>query len=154
MAEFQFRLEPVLRQRAAKEVSAEQALARAHNDYNRRLTLLEDTRQRLEETAAPAGKSESELDIFEVMHLSFYRTSLSAKISDQEKGVRKAGLMVEDKRNEAIQVRQDRQVMEKLRDKHLQNYRREAALREQKEVDELALYAHLRRVKQLRPRPV
>lgn len=137
----------MLRQREAKEVSAEQALALAHSEYNRRLTLLEDTRQRLKEASTPAEKSE--MDVFEVMHLSFYRASLSKKISSQEVSVKKAGLMVENKRNEAIQARQDRQVMEKLKDKHLQNYRREAEVREQKEVDELALYAHLRRNKKI-----
>lgn len=89
------------------------------------------------------------MDVFEVMHLSFYRASLSKKISSQEVSVKKAGLMVENKRSEAIQARQDRQVMEKLKDKHLQNYRREAEVREQKEVDELALYAHLRRNKKI-----
>lgn len=142
----------MLRQRAAKADAAEQALALAHNEHNRRLTLLEDTRKCLE--AACTVTEKNELDVFEGLHLSFYRTSLSEKINGQEKDVSEAGLLVENRRNEAVQARQERQVMEKLKDRHLQNHRREAAAREQKEVDELALYTHPRRVKQLQPRPV
>lgn len=109
--------------------------------------MLEDTRQRLEEACTQA--EEIGLDIFEVLHKSFYRTSLSVKINDQEEDVKKAGHTVDNKRHEAIQARQDRQVIEKLKDKHLLDFRREAEVREQKEVDELALYAHQRRNKRI-----
>jgi len=105
--------------------------------------LLEDTRQRLEVVFTVTEKKE--LDIFEGLHLAFYRTSLNKKINGQQIDVSKAWLLVEDKRNEAVRARQERQAIEKLKDKDLKNYRREAKAREQKEVDELALYAHLRR---------
>jgi flagellar FliJ protein len=132
----------VLQHRAAKEVSAEQALALARHEYNRRLTLLEDTRQRLE---AAFDAVEKEMDVLDVMHQSFYRASLNKKIYMQEKGVSEASLVVENKRNAAVQARQERQVIEMLKDKHLMTYKREAAAREQKEVDELALYSYQRR---------
>lgn len=111
--------------------------------------MLEDTRQRLEVAFTAAEKNE--MDVFEGLHLSFYRAALSEKINCQQIDVSKACLMVEDKRNEAVRARQERQVIEKIKDKDLKNYRREAEAREQKEVDELALYAHLRRKRQLQP---
>ena len=137
----------MLKQRAAKAVAAEQALALAHNEYNQRLTLLENTRQRLEVSLEVAKKNE--LDFFEVRQLSFYRTSLNKKIDDQKKDVSQAGRMVEHKRDEAVQARQARQVLEKLKEQYLQNYRRELANREQKEIDELSLNAYQRRIRQL-----
>jgi len=136
----------VLQHRAAKEVSAEQALAVAHHEYNRRLALLENTRQRLE---AAFEVEEADVDVLGVEYLSFYRASLSKKISVQENDVSNAGLVVENKRHAAVQARQERQVIETLKDKHLMNYKRETAAREQKEVDELALYAHQRQEKQI-----
>lgn len=138
----------MLKHREAKEVSAEQALALAHSEYNRRLTMLENTRRQLEETLKTAGKSD--LDVFEVMHLSFYRTSLSQKINSREQEVAEARRRLDFKRSEAVQARQDRQIIEKIKDKDLTDYKREVEVREQKESDELALYAHLRRIRQAR----
>lgn len=132
----------MLRQRAEKEEAAEQALAMAHNEYNRRLDLLQDTRQRLEAAFTVADKNQ--LDVLEVMNFSLYRTSLTKKISSQERDVREAGLVVEYRRGEAVRARQELQVMEKLKDKQYEIYKSEEAAREQKEVDELALYAYQR----------
>lgn len=113
------------------------------------MTLLENTRQHLEAVLTVAEKNK--MDVFEEMHLSFYQTSLIKKINDQEKDVSTAALIVDNRRNEAVQARQERQVVEKLKEKDLQNYKREVNAREQKEVDELALYAYLRRKKQFQP---
>lgn len=144
MAKFKFHLEPVLLQRTAKENAAEQALALANNEYDKRRLLLENTKQRMEQVLSPG---ERKLDVFETMHLSFYRASLREKIISQKKDVSYAALTVERRRKETVQARQDRQVIEKLKDKRLQEYRREEELREQRIVDELALYTHLRLLK-------
>ncbi|OPY57454.1 MAG: Flagellar FliJ protein [Pelotomaculum sp. PtaU1.Bin035] len=137
----------MLQQRAAKEVSAEQALGQARNEYNRRMALLEDSRRRLD--AVLSNASVNEVDVFEVMYLSLYRMSLSGKIDSQENDVNEAGLLVEDKRGEAIQARQERQVIEKLKDKRMREYMRESAMKEQKEVDEQALYTYQRRMSRI-----
>lgn len=141
MAKFSFHLEPVLRHRAEKASTAEQALAMAHNEYHRRLSILENTRQRLEDAY---NLVEEEKDPLDVVYLSYYRASLSTKIDAQEHEARIAEKTVERKRNVAIKARQDRQVMEKLKDKHYSNYQFEESMREQKEIDELALYAYMR----------
>lgn len=134
----------MLRQRSKKEATAEQALALANKEYSRCKNLLEDTRQRLDLTCQGSLEG-SRLDLFEAAHLSYYRESLSEKINCQEKVVGQAGLLVENRRSEAVQARQERQVVEKLREVHLQAFRRQEAAREQNETDELALYAYLKR---------
>lgn len=141
MAKFIFRLEPVLKHRSEKATSAEQALALAHHEYHRRLDILEGTRQRLEDTYEAAEEAEDPLD---VVYLSYYRASLNIKINAQKHEAVLAEKAVERKRSVAIKARQDRQIMEKLKDKHYMDYRCEEATREQKEIDELALYAYLR----------
>jgi len=143
VAGFKFRLEPVLRQRAEKEARAEQALAVARNEYEKRLCLLEETRQRLETVSLGAGLDE--MNVLEEMHLSFYRVSLNRKIKSQEQSVKQAGANVDKKRGAAVTARQEKQMMEKLREKHLYRHLREEAGREQKETDELSLYAHQRK---------
>ncbi|MCL6635888.1 MAG: flagellar export protein FliJ [Peptococcaceae bacterium] len=148
MPRFRFRLEPVLEQRRAREDAAEQALALARNEYRRCKALLEDTRRRLAEATAGAAARRG-LDIFEEMHLCFYRTSLRKKADRQERDVAGAGRALEERRNQAVQARRERQVIERLKEKHLEVFRREEAAREQKLVDELALYAHLRLARQL-----
>ncbi|OPX88930.1 MAG: Flagellar FliJ protein [Pelotomaculum sp. PtaB.Bin117] len=115
----------------------------AHHEYNRRLAMLEDTRQRLE---AAFDVAEEDVDVLGAAYLSFYRASLNTKIDIQKKAVDNASLVVEGKRNAAVQARQERQVIEMLKDKCYMNYKREVAAMEQKEIDELALYAHQRRM--------
>lgn len=139
----------MLKQRVDRELATEQALAAALKEYNLRLTLLENSRQQLEEALEVAQKSE--LDLFEARQLSLYRTYLDDKIKLQEKDVNNAGLIVEHKRDKVVQARQERQAIEKLKDQHLQIYLREMADREQKEVDELSLNAYQRRIRQLQP---
>lgn len=78
------------------------------------------------------------------MHLSVYRESLSEKIVLQKEEVCRAAKAVEDSRSKAVQARQDRQVIEKIRDKHLCRHMREEEAREQKLIDEMSLYSHFR----------
>lgn len=143
MAGFRFRLEPVLRQRAEKEARAEQALAVARNEYEKHLGLLEETRQRLETVSLGAGPEA--MNVLEEMHLAYYRVSLHRKIKTQEQNVKRAGINVDKKRGAAVAARQEKQVMERLREKQLDRHLREEADREQKATDELALYAHQRK---------
>ncbi len=145
MAKFQFRLEPVLRQREAREDAAEQALALTRKEYNRRLNLLQNTRLRLEKAFTPGEVKE--LDLVEAMHVSFYRASLKEKICSQERDVCEAEDLVEGSRKEAVQARQERQIIEKVKEKSLNNFRRSEDAREQKLADELSMYSYLRSVK-------
>jgi len=141
MARFKFQLEPVLLQRAAREEAAEQALALANNEYNNRCSVLNNTMRRLEQALT---RDEEKIDVFEYMHLNFYRESLREKIISQGEGVNDAANTVEHSRQAAVQARQERQAIEKLKEKHLQRHKREEEAREQKLVDEMALYSHFR----------
>ncbi len=146
MAKFQFHLETVLQRREERENAAEQALAMARNEYNRRLALLEDTKESLENAYSISTRN-SDAGFFDVISLSFYRTSLAKKVNNREKDVKTAGMIVDNRRREAIQARQDRQILENLKDKQRQSFMREENAREQKLADELASYMFYRREK-------
>jgi flagellar export protein FliJ len=134
----------VLKQRADREVAAEQALALARKEYNKRLSLLENTRLRLEELEVV---DINKLDFFDVRQLTYYRGVLSERIRAQENDVKNTALIVEQKRGGVVKARQERQAIEKLKEQYLQNYKREMADRERKEVDELSLNVYQRRIK-------
>lgn len=106
------------------------------------MAVLAHTEKCLEQSLTP--NKGADIDVFAEMHLSFYRESLSEKITGQKEDVNRAAQEVEDTRKKAVQARQDRQAIEKIKDKHLYNYHRAEEAREQKLVDEMALYSHFR----------
>jgi len=142
MGKFNFRLQAVLEVRAKKEEAAQRALARAWREYRRLLHGLNETKRRLEEASAPAG---GVLDVTEQQHLALYRGALAERLRLQEKAVRAAAAAVEAKRREAVRARQERQVIEKVKEKRYGEFLREEAAAEAKINDELALYSFMRR---------
>jgi flagellar export protein FliJ len=134
----------VLKQRADREVAAEQALALARKEYNKCLSLLENTRLRLKELEVIEI---NKLNFFDVRQLTYYRGFLSERIKAQENDVKNAALVVEQKLGGVVKARQERQAIEKLKEHYLQRYKREMADRERKEVDELSLNVYQRRIK-------
>jgi flagellar export protein FliJ len=134
----------VLKQRADREVAAEQALALARKEYNKCLSLLENTRLRLKELEVIEI---NKLNFFDVRQLTYYRGFLSERIKAQENDVNNAALVVEQKLGGVVKARQERQAIEKLKEHYLQRCKREMADRERKEVDELSLNVYQRRIK-------
>ncbi len=104
--------------------------------------MLANTEKHLEQSLDKANGAG--IDVFNEMHLDLYRQSLTEKIAGQKEDADRAAEAVEDSRKKAVKARQDRQAIEKIKDKHLDIFRREEAAREQKAVDEMALYSHFR----------
>lgn len=142
MGRFDFRLQAVLEVRAKKEEAAQRALAGARREYQRLLYGLNETKRRLEEVSVPAGGA---LDVNEQQHLALYRWNLAERARLQEKAVLAAAAAVEAKRQEAVRAKQERQVIEKVKEKRYTDFLREEAAAEAKVNDELALYSFMRR---------
>ncbi|MGI6491254.1 MAG: hypothetical protein GX949_07065 [Peptococcaceae bacterium] len=136
-----------MQQRVDRENAAEQALALARQEYNQRMMLLEQTKEQLQLLWQDTGQMKQ--NFFEIFQHSFYGAALKNKISRQESDVQEAGLAVEQKREEAVQARVERQVLDTLKDKHLQDYKRMLENMEQKEVDELSRNIYMQRLRQL-----
>ncbi len=141
MGVFNFRLKTVLQVRAEKEAAAEAALARARREHERLLNRLNETKRQLEEVSVPAG---GVLDVLEQQHLALYRSALAARVRQQEKAVLAAAAAVEAKRREAVRARQERQAIEKIKEKRYSDFLREETSAEMKVNDELSLYSFLR----------
>lgn len=128
----------------AREEEAEQALALARRDYNRRRAALEDARMRLESALNRDGNfnhlkhGKRASDPAAGIHFYLYLEKLKRDILHLTEGLERAGRKVEKKREQLIKARQECKILEKLKEKQLQAFRMHELALEQKEQDELA----------------
>lgn len=133
MKKFQFTLEPVLQQRAKKEQEALVVKARADMLYQERLQALEQTEQTLNQslnayTHNPMGE----------LHRIMYQEHLRCKISQQAQLVQQAKQKADQAWQASMTARQERMVMEKLKERRLEEHRYTNQVLEAKETDEMA----------------
>lgn len=140
MTGFNFRLEPVLKQREKREQEAVQARARAHKEYLRQLEKLEAIRQNLEEVMETGTVTDS----FDAVNALMYREYLKAKAAQQEQKVSKASQNLEKYRREAVEAHKQKLILEKLKQNEYAKYMQELNKAEQKVNDELATQLSIR----------
>lgn len=140
MTEFNFRLEPVLKQREKREQEAVQARARAHKEYLRQLEKLEAIRQNLEEVMETGTVTDS----FDAVNALIYREYLKAKAAQQEQKVSKASQNLEKYRRETIEAHKQKLILEKLKQNEYAKYMQKLNKIEQKINDELATQLSIR----------
>jgi len=143
MLKFTFRLEPVLKHRMTQEEEAVLVLARAQQEYICRQQEFLKTDARLQEalTPAPAGK----LDLMTGLNMSLYREFLIDTRNRQQKEANEANATLEQCRRVTVQKRQDRLVLEKLKQRKYEAYRAEVNSLEQKELDEQGVQLAIRK---------
>lgn len=137
MARFVFRLEPVLKCRAAMEEQSIQALAHAQRvkeEHEETLKLAADEyRESLEE----GGETLSELQQWAV-----YRDLLREKVKLKAKSLSEAAEKVDRCRSALISARRDRLTVEKVRERRYATFLEEEGSKERRHYDELSLLAY------------
>ena len=147
MAKFQFRFEPVLRQRQAAEDHCQRELAlllRQRMILQSQLTSMQRT----------IGDSKRNLADGLVATVDLHRVSQFARYSGQETQrarqivVRMSGLekQIEQAREQLLDATGARRTMELLRDRHHEKWRTQQQRRETIAMDELALQQYIRTV--------
>jgi len=134
MLKFTFRLEPVLKHRTTQEEEAVLVFARAQQEYICRQRDLLKTDARLQETLTPAPSGK--LDLMTDLNMSLYREFLIDTRNRQQKEADEANATLEQCRRVTVQKRQDRLVLEKLKQRKYEAYQAEVNSLEQKELDE------------------
>lgn len=134
MQKFQFRLEPVLKLREAREKQAALEQARALEDYNRKLRHLDEARDNLER----AMQLDNLVDPFDLYNKLFYCNAMTQEVEKRETMFFHAGKMLQHCRKKLVQVMQEKSVMENLKEKQLNTYKACLARQQQKEIDEMA----------------
>ena len=146
---FKFRFARLKSVRELEEDLAKQRLALALLEEQRQVERLNQAR--LEEDMALHNFSE--LGSCEVLDLELSSRNchdMSRKTMVQQGVYEKAVLQVEDDRHELVARMKKAKILQSLYDRHHEAYKAEAALAEQKVLDELGGIQHLRRVQTVR----
>jgi flagellar FliJ protein len=141
MEKFNFRLEPVLKERERKEQQTALAQVKAHQEYLRRMEELEATMSH-EEQLMETGIGN---DSFDAMNKLMYLNVLRSKITKQKKRVNDQQQTLEECRNNAIQARKEKLILEKLKQNQYTSFRQQQNKIEQKENDEFATLMSMRK---------
>ncbi len=139
MRKFSFRLEPVLKQRAAAEERAALEQARAQEEYNCRYASYREAREKLARVAQDAAAE----DLFDFVNKMSYCSYMHGEVKKREEMVHSARRKLENCRHKLVQAMQERSVLEKLREKQLNFYNLAAKRSEQKETDEIAIQRYV-----------
>lgn len=135
MKKFQFQLEQVLQQRIEQEEQALHEKAKAQQECQRCQDILQDFNEKLDRTI---DFSKSITKPEEQMHMLMYRDQLQSNIERQVRLVQRAEELLQMCINAMVKARQERMVLEKLKEKQYHSFLKHQDYMEQKEVDELA----------------
>lgn len=141
MQKFKFRLEQVLQQKISLEEQALMEQSKAQLECSRCEKELADTEEKLEEMYQRGACS---LKPDELMHQLMFREQLQLLKEKQTRNLQRANEILQLRRDAAIHARQERMVLEKLKEKKLLEYQELQLLVEQKEIDELATVSFVR----------
>ncbi|MCL5780228.1 flagellar export protein FliJ [Desulforamulus profundi] len=142
MKKFQFRLEQVLQQKITREEQALLEQVKAQQECSRCEQELLTTKQKLEETLY---YSQRVMEPGEQMQTLMYREHLLLTIDRQNRSLRRAQDIFRLRKDTAIAARQERMVLEKLKEKQFGEYKELEIYLEQKEIDELATLGYSRK---------
>ncbi|MDA8210603.1 MAG: flagellar export protein FliJ [Clostridia bacterium] len=142
MKKFQFRLEQVLQQKITREEQALLEQVKAQQECSRCEQVLLTTKQKLEETL---HYSQRVMEPGEQMQTLMYREHLLLTIDRQNRSLGRAQDIFRLRKDTAIAARQERMVLEKLKEKQFGEYKELEIYLEQKEIDELATLGYSRK---------
>ena len=142
MKGFRFGLEPVLEQRKTKEEEALLGQAKALQECFKCQQDLDQTNQKLVEAFDYAG---SLLKPEEQLQSLIYREHLQQTAQRQQKHLQRAEEIFDLRRQDTTKARQERMILEKLKEKQLTDFQTRLLFLEQKETDEMATVRYRRK---------
>lgn len=143
MSKFIYRMQNILnlKYKLEEQAKAEFAVARKHLDMEQeKLDMLYRRKEAYEEEGR--GLREDSLNVRDILDNRNAISQMKEFIELQKLEVSKAEAQLEEKRQKLQEVRQERKVQEKLREKAFEAFVKEENSRESKEVDELTSYTY------------
>lgn len=147
MQRFQFRLETLLKFRKIQKEQAQIKFSEALNKLHTEQELLLDLENKLAESmdALRSRQQEQKLLTLETLKVfSNYFDKIKSDIIVQDKKVTEADVYCKECLAALEQTVKDSKLVEKLREKRLQQYQAEALHEEQKNIDEMAMQIYIR----------
>ena len=140
MKQFEFRLQKVMETTRAREELQKKELARALADLDRNETLLDQMLDHLEQEVEQfAGiRKKGAIKVSTLAQYASYTDSLLAKIGRQRQEIEKLAKLADEHRDKLIEITRDKKILEKLKEKRFEEYRRKLRQVEQKFMDEIS----------------
>lgn len=141
MARFKFKLQAVLENRKFLEENAENELALAQSELAKRQKVLEECRNEIKELKRAQKKklSGGALNVNELVSLLEYSSVLSIRETNLIETIKQAELEVESRKEALIIARQNREALDKIREREHIKWRKSQLKAEQKLLDEMAI---------------
>ena len=137
MARFKFRLEQVLKYRSQLEDQARMVFAQARAELAAQAEKLARLRKNLDSQESMPYQSAQEY----WLRGNFIR-SLREDIAEAEIALQRLELLVERRRHEMVKASQERQLLDKLKEKQAERHAHEQEIKEQNNLDEIASIRH------------
>ena len=137
MARFKFRLEQVLKYRSQLEDQASLAFGQARSALAAQAEKLKQLEKNLESQESMPYRSAQEY----WLRGNFIR-SLREDIAEAELARQRLELLVERRRHEMVKASQERQLLDKLKEKQAERHAHEQKIKEQNNLDEIASIRH------------
>ncbi len=143
MAKFVYRMQNILNIKQKLEEQARMVFSLANQKYQEQQQILQDyVIRRMGYEKHLKENMEGKLDLSELSHARNQVDSMKIIIRRQMMEVHKAQKELEDARQRLNEVMQERKIQEKLREKAFDEFKKELAVSENKEIDELVSYTY------------
>ena len=143
MRSFRYSMESVLDYRKNIEEDEKQKFSQLQREYITQDSILKDVEEKSKKAKDSLFKGKQ--DTIGLKKLQQYIEFLSQRIQLQKQSLEQLKLDLDGKREEMVFAQRDRKIIEKHKEKSFDQYRNKMEHLEQKNIDELALYVHMRR---------
>ena len=141
MAKFVYRMQNILDIKLKLETQAQMVFAEANPKYMKEQKILQEyLMRRIGYEKKLKEAMDGTIDVQAVTNARADLNAMKTLVRRQMMEVHKAELQLEDARRALNEVMQERKVQEKLREKAFEQFKRELAMQENKEIDELVSY--------------
>ena len=140
MKQFEFRLQKVMETTRAREELQKKELAVALGELARGEALLEQMIGRLEEELERfrGRRGTGSVKVSTFVQYASYTDGLLSEINRQRGEIEKLARLADEHREKLIEITRDKKILEKLKEKRFEEYRRKLRQVEQKFMDEIS----------------
>lgn len=144
MKQFEFKLQKVMETTKTREELRKRELAKALVVFAQNESLLEAMLDRLEEQIEEYNtrKLKPSMTASDLMNFSHYTEKLLTDIQHQKKTIEDLAEKVRQHREKLIEITKDKKILERLKERRYEEYRKKLRSMEQKFMDELSIRAY------------
>ena len=144
MKQFEFKLQKVMETTKTREELKKRELAKALVVFAQNESLLEAMLDRLEEQIEEYNtrKLKPSMTASDLINFSHYTEKLLTDIQHQKKTIEDLAEKVRQHREKLIEITKDKKILERLKERRYEEYRKKLRSMEQKFMDELSVRAY------------